>query len=57
MNEEIKDYIRQSGIYQWQIAKQLGIHETVFCRWFREKLTQEQKQKIYDAISCIKKRK
>ncbi len=55
MNEEIKEYINRQHVYNWQIAKELGIHESVFSRWFREELTEEQKSKIIDAVERIKR--
>lgn len=52
-NKEIECLLRQKKIYKWQIAKQIGIHETSFVRWFREPLSQVQIQQILHAIDEI----
>lgn len=53
-NREIIHLLKKEDIYQWQIAKKLGLHETTLCRWFREELTQEQKQQVLSAIEELK---
>lgn len=45
--------VETEKIYKWQIAKQIGIHETSFVRWFREPLSQVQIQQILHAIDEI----
>lgn len=53
-NKEIETLLKQEGIYKWQIAKRIGIHETSFVRWFREEMSQEQIQQVLSAIKEIK---
>ena len=53
-NKEIERLLKQEKIYKWQIAKKLGIHETTFVRWFRDELTNEQKQQVMSAIEEIR---
>lgn len=53
-NEQIKTLMRENKIYMWQVAKVLEVHETVFCKWFREPLSQEQVQRILSAVEEIK---
>lgn len=53
-NEQIKTLMRENKIYMWQVAKKLGVHETSFCKWFREQLSQEQVQKVLSAVEEIK---
>ncbi len=53
-NAEIVNLMKKEGIYQWQIAKQLNLHETSLCRWFRSELTQEQQQRVLGAIEEIR---
>lgn len=53
-NNDIKKIIQQSRIMQYEIATQIGISEYTFCKWFRKKLTAEQKEKILAAIAKIK---
>lgn len=55
MNTELKKIIRMSGLYQWQIAEEIGISEATFTRWMRSKLSDENKRKILDAIKALTK--
>lgn len=52
-NEIIKRRIREVGLYQYQIAKEIGISEPQFIRWLRYELTDEKKQIIYEAIDKL----
>lgn len=53
-NEQIKDLMKENGIYMWQVAKKLNVYETSFCKWFREELSEERKQQVLSAIEEIK---
>lgn len=53
-NRAIKERLHRENIYMWQVAKRLGIHETTFCKWFREELSNEQATKVLSAIDDIK---
>lgn len=53
-NAEIANLMKKEGIFQWQIAKRLNMHETSLSRWFRSELTQEQQQRILGAIEEIR---
>ncbi len=53
-NKEIKELLHRENIYMWQVAKKLGVHETTFCKWFRDELSQEQVQRVLSAVEEIK---
>lgn len=53
-NKEIKELLHRENIYMWQVAKKLGVHETTFCKWFRDELSQEQAQRVLSAVEEIK---
>lgn len=53
-NGEIKALLHRENIYMWQVAKRLGIHETTFCKWFREELSQEQRNQVLSVVEEIK---
>lgn len=53
-NCEIREAIRKSRFYQYEIANELGITEYALCRWLRYELTDDQKQRILDAISSLR---
>lgn len=54
-NEEVKKLIKQSRFFNYEIAEQIGISEVSFSRWFRKELSEEQKQKIINAIEELKR--
>lgn len=54
MNDEIKKSIKESRIMQYEIAAKIGVSEYTLCRWFRNPLTDEQKNLIISAITEIK---
>lgn len=55
MNQEIKKFIRDSGVKQWQIAEYLGITEYSLSRWFRHELSKDTKKAIMEAVEQLKK--
>ena len=50
MNEDIKEKIKEAGLYQYQVAKLCGIYESTLIRWLRWELSAEKKAKILSAI-------
>ena len=54
MNDEIREHLRQQRVYRWEVARELGMHESAFSKWFREELTDDQKKKIHEAVKRIK---
>lgn len=54
-NNEVRDYIRNNGLYMWQVAEQIGIHPTEFSRWLRNPLTEEQDRQIAEAVAALRK--
>lgn len=53
-NRDIERLLKQEGIYKWEVAERLGLHETSFCRWWKKPLSQEQEQRILLAVEEIK---
>ena len=51
--DQIKKVMRENRIFQWEVAKKLGIAEFTLCRWLREDLTTEQEEKIKNAINSF----
>ena len=45
-SKTIRNFIREKRLYQWEIAKIIGISEFTLSRWIREELTSERKKKI-----------
>ena len=55
INREIRQEIRKSGIYQWQIAAYIGVTEMTLIRWLRFELSNEKKEQIRSAIAELQK--
>ena len=53
-NKEIREEIKNSGFFKWQIADKIGICEMSLIRWLRTELTEERKERIRAAISLLK---
>jgi uncharacterized protein (DUF433 family) len=53
-NLDIRQRIRDSKIYAWQVAEHLGIHENTLFRMLRRDLTDLEKTQILAAIETIK---
>lgn len=51
----IKQVIKESHVYQWQIAEVLGIREQAFSTMLRHEPDSEMRQKILDAIQQLQK--
>ena len=49
-NTEIREAIIRSGHPQWEVARQLGIGETTFCRMLRTEMSEAMKEEVLNAI-------
>lgn len=54
-NQEIREEIKKSGLFKWQIAEQIGICEMSLIRWLRVELPEEKKNRIRKAIKELKR--
>jgi len=55
-NQEIRDFLASKGLYIWQLAEVVGIHETTMTKWLRVPLNVEQKQRVDEAINELKRK-
>ena len=53
-NVDIKEMIKEAGLYQYQVAKEVGISEPQFIRWLRYDLSKEKAERILKAIDKLK---
>ena len=54
MNKEIKQMIKNANLFQWQIAKALGITAGTLTIWLRDDpLPEERRQRIIEAINKL----
>lgn len=49
-NLDIRDDLKKNGVYQWQVAHELGICEMTLARWLRFEMSEEKKHKVFEAI-------
>lgn len=52
-NEEIRKLIRTQGLYHYEIADSLGLHDTAFSRLLRKELSEEKKKEIYEVVERL----
>ena len=52
-NEEIRALIKKRRLYQYEVARQMGIHSSTLCRLLRFELPDDKKEKIIKAIESI----
>lgn len=53
-NTELKQEMRAAGVWQWQIADELGVCEMTLIRWLRHELPEEKKAHIRSIIAKLK---
>lgn len=54
MNSEIKRIIKEANVYQWQIAKVLGVTAGTLTIWLRDNpLPDDRKRRIIEAIEKL----
>ncbi len=54
-SKEFKQMFKDEGIFMWEIARALKIHEVTFGKWFREdNLSKDREQLVLSAIKEIK---
>lgn len=54
---EIREKIKMAGLFQYQVAYEIGINEVTFIRWLREPITADRATAIRAAINKLTKSK
>ena len=54
-NQEIRDFLSGKGLYIWQLAEAVGVHETTMTKWLRTPLNGEQQARVDEAIKELEK--
>lgn len=52
-SQEIKHLMQGERIYQWEVAKKLGISEFTLVRWLRDPISEDHQLKIENAINAL----
>lgn len=55
-NQDIRQEIKDAGLFYYQIAEQLGINDGNFSRLLRHELPQEKKEQIRGIIQQLAKK-
>ena len=53
-NQDIRQEIRQAGLYMWQVAEKIGLNDGNFSRLLRRELSDKRKAQIRAAIAELK---
>lgn len=54
MNIDIRQNIKKAGLFQYQVAREVGVSEAQFIRWLRYDLSKEKAERILKAIDKLK---
>lgn len=49
-NQRIREALKEAGLYQWELAKIMGIGETTISRYLRVEMPEEEQDKIIELI-------
>ena len=52
-NEKIRQEMKRSGIYCWQLADALNVAESTFYRMMRHELPEKRREEILRAIGAV----
>ncbi len=53
MNDKLRKYLKDNDVYIWQVADELGLHESTLVKKLRRELTEDMEQNIYLVIEQI----
>ena len=54
-NAELRNLLKENGIFLWQVARKLDVHEQTLYNWLRyEPLPEKHREMIFSAIEAIK---
>lgn len=54
-NINIRKAITDANLKHWQVANEIGVDCSTFCRWLRTELPADKEQAILEAIEKLKK--
>lgn len=49
-NQRIRKALKEAGLYQWELALLMGVHEATMAKMLRMELPEEEQDKIIDLI-------
>ena len=54
MNKDIREAIKKKGLCQYEVAQTLGVYPETLAHWLSMNLTEEKKNRIFEAIEATK---
>ncbi len=51
--DQIKQILKEKRIYQWEVAKAIGVTEFTLTRWLREDISEERATQIMEVIDVL----
>lgn len=54
-NIEIRTAIKKARLFNWEVAEELGISESYFCRKLRRELPEDERNRFLAAIDRLEK--
>jgi hypothetical protein len=52
-NDNIRQHIKKSGFYSYEVSDKLGVHENTLCRLLRKELSESDKKRIFKALDDL----
>ena len=52
-NKEIRDAIKKTGLYKYQVAYLIGVNDCTFSKYLRRELPTEKRDQILSAIESL----
>lgn len=54
-NIDIRTAIKKARLFNWEVAEELGISESYFCRKLRRELPEDEKKRVLAAVDRLAK--
>lgn len=55
-NQEIREKIKKERLFHYEIAEQMGVSESYFCKLLRREMNPEKKKIVLEAIDELKRK-
>lgn len=52
-NHKLRAELSRNGLYIWQLAEAVGVHETTMTKWLRTPLNDEQQARVDGALNQL----
>lgn len=56
-NQDIRDELKKYGVFTWELARELQVHETTLYRYLRNELSTDEKKHYHNLITTLVQQK